>query len=105
MKTQVTYLIHNQTQQDIHLGYWVSTIPGISSQEYKVIQNNITIPLPKSSSLEWIILSQDFTRLGKFRLIPSLDGSWFWSDYFILNKEKNMVNENHQNTIITIIQN
>ena len=43
MKTQVTYLIHNQTQQDIHLGYWVSTIPGISSQEYKVIQNNTTL--------------------------------------------------------------
>ena len=95
METQTkSYLFQNKTPNDIQLSYWESQIPGLSTQEYLVVEAGRIISLPISTTQEWIILSPSFERLGKFRTKHLLDASWFWCDDFTLINDTNPLGVN-----------
>jgi len=78
MTTQ-TPLFNNLTDERVQLEYWVSTVPGLSSQKCLVIEPNTEVPIPKSNVDEWIVyLEKTHNRLGKFRMKPSYDGECSW---------------------------
>ena len=95
-----SYLFHNKTPNNIQLAYWVNRNSILSVQKYQLVESGKIIPLPHSTIPEWIILSAKFERLGKFRIQPTLDGSWFWCDDYTLIKHENPVSENYKQNII-----
>ena len=58
----------NKTNIPVRLTYWVQTCPGLNENTQITILPGQSTPIPKSVVDEYIVLYENYTRLGKFRL-------------------------------------
>ena len=80
-KLPKTDSFNNLTSDRILIKYWVSIVPGLSSQKCLIIEPNTQVPIPKSNVDEWIVyLEKNQCRIGKFRIKPAYDGERTWNE-------------------------
>lgn len=69
----------NSSQRPVFLDTWRLSSPGLSNYEGTTVAAGAEIPLPESTTGEWIVSDEKYERIGKFRTEAAMDRRYAWT--------------------------